>query len=101
MLRAAVAGGPEDPEITAYLDSILEFVGRPGDRLGRLRVSRAREGVYPTTEGRILEAHTAEGDLLPREDGLRLVLWACDELEAQASRLGQPVEPEREPAGVS
>lgn len=101
MLRAAVAGGPEDPEITAYLDSILEFVGRPGGRLERLGVSRARAGVYPTTERRILEAHAAEGGLLSKEDGLGLVLWACDGLEAQASRLGQPVEPEEEPAGVS
>lgn len=99
MFRAAVAGNVEDPTMTAYLDSILELVEKPGGRLEGLGDSRRREGVYPTTEGEILKSHAARDGLLSREDGLRLVLWACDELETQVSRLDRPLAAEGEKAG--
>ena len=92
LLRAAASGGPDDPEATAYLDSVLDFVGETGGRLGALGAYRAREGSYPTTEGEILERYQA--DAISREEGLRLVLWACDELEEQVARLGRLPDPE-------
>ena len=101
MFHSAVAGDAENLAMIAYLDSILEFVQTPGVRLEGLKDHRTREGVYPTTEGEILESYTAKDALLSREDGLRLVLWACDELEAQVSSLGRLFETEGEPAGAS
>ena len=101
MFHAAVAGDAEDPAMTAYLDSILELVEEPGRHLENLGNHRKREGVYPTTERGILKTHAARDGLISQEDGLGLVLWACDELEAQVSRLDHAPEPEEEPAGVS
>ena len=101
MFHAAVAGDAEDPAMTAYLDSILELVENPEKHLQRLKDHRQREGVYPTTEREILKTHAARDGLLSSEDGLDLVLWACDELEAQVSRLDHTPEPEGELAGVS
>ncbi|QIN81767.1 glutamate--cysteine ligase [Rubrobacter tropicus] len=101
MFRAAVSGNAEDPTTTTYLDSILEFAEPAEGRLEKLRDRRAREGAYPTTEGEILATHAAENGLISREEGLRLVLWACEELEAQVSRLDRQFEPEGETAGAS
>ena len=98
LFHAAVAGNAEDPTMTAYLDSVLEIVENPGARLEGLRDRRMHEGVYPTTEREILETHAPGDGPISQEDGLGLVLWACDELEAQVSRLDRPLEPEEEPA---
>jgi hypothetical protein len=87
LLHAAVTGGPESQEATAYVDSVLGFVGGDG-RLAALRSHRAREGRYPTTEASILEGYAPHDAHLPEETGLRLVLEACDRLEAQAFRQG-------------
>lgn len=88
LLRAAVTGGVEDPAVLTYLDSILEFAAGDDRRLASLRRYRRASGVYPTTEAAILlEARTREDDSLSEEEGLRIVLRACDELEAQVSRL--------------
>ena len=101
MFHAAVTGDAEDPAMTAYLDSILGLVDDPGRHLEELGERRRREGVYPTTEGEVLKTHAAKDSPLSREDGLDLVLWACDELEAQVSRLDHTPGPEGAPAGVS
>lgn len=101
MFRAAVSGSGEDPTMTAYLDSILRFAETPGGRLGKLRDRREQRGSYPTTEGEILASFGTDDGLISRRDGLRLVLWACDELEAQVSCLDRLLEPEGEPAGAS
>jgi carboxylate-amine ligase len=85
LFHAAVAGGPDDPTITAYLDSVLDFAAGDGPRLEKLRLRRQATGVYPTTEGEILEARGPSRGHLSREEGLRLVLWACDRLEDQIS----------------
>jgi gamma-glutamyl:cysteine ligase YbdK (ATP-grasp superfamily) len=100
MFRAAVSGNGEDPAMTAYLDSIVDLVETP-ERLERLRDRREQEGAYPTTEREILASHASEGGLLSREEGLRLVLWSCDELEAQVSRLDRLFETEGETASAS
>jgi hypothetical protein len=85
LLHAAVTGGPESEEATAYVDSVLGFVEGDG-RLAALRSHRAREGKYPTTEARILERYPPDDGRLREEAGLRLVLEACDRLETQAYR---------------
>ena len=85
LFHAAVAGGSDDPTITAYLDSVLDFAAGDGPRLEKLRLRRQATGVYPTTEAEILERRGPSGGHLCREEGLRLVLWACDGLEDQIS----------------
>ena len=86
LLRSAVTGSVEDATIASYLDSVLEFAGTEDERLAGLRRHRLATGVYPTTEAEILEDYDG---YLSEEDGLRLVLEACDELEDQTSRLGR------------
>jgi carboxylate-amine ligase len=85
LFHAAVAGGADDPTITSYLDSVLDFAAGDGPRLEKLRLRRQATGVYPTTEAEILERRGPSGGHLSREEGLRLVLWACDGLEGQIS----------------
>jgi Glutamate-cysteine ligase family 2(GCS2) len=86
LLRAAATGGVEDPAVSAYVDSVLEFVGGE-ERLADLRRDRRTCGGYPTTEAGILREYGSENGRISEKEGLRLVLDACDELEAQASRL--------------
>ena len=85
LFHAAVAGGADDPTITAYLDSVLDFAAGDGPRLEKLRLRRQATGVYPTTEGEILERRGPSRGPISKEEGLRLVLWACDGLEGQIS----------------
>ena len=85
LLRAAVTERV-DPEVTAYVDSVLEFVGEE-ERLVELHRHRTSSGAYPTTEARLLEEYPPDDGRLSEREGLRLVLEACDELEAQASGL--------------
>ncbi|HEX6708767.1 MAG TPA: glutamate-cysteine ligase family protein [Rubrobacter sp.] len=98
LLRAAVTGGVNDETVATYLDSILEFAGVEDERLARLRRHRRTAGGYPTTEAGILEDYGPDVVHLSDEEGLRLVLKACDELESQVSSL---VGPQQEPADVS
>ena len=83
LFHAAVAGKANDPTITAYLDSVLDFAAGDGPRLEKLRLRRQATGLYPTTEGEILAARIPRDDRVSGEEGLRMVLWACDELEGQ------------------
>ena len=100
LLHAAVTGGMGDETISTYLDSILDLAVE-NERLTELRRTRLTTGVYPTTEADILERYGADDDFLSEDEGLRLVLDACDELEAQISRLGKSQDQEEEPADVS
>jgi hypothetical protein len=79
------------------VDSILAFVGED-ERLAGLRAKRLSTGVYPTTEADILQAYPPDDGHLSWEEGRRLVLEACDELEAQASGISLR---EDEPADAS
>jgi gamma-glutamyl:cysteine ligase YbdK (ATP-grasp superfamily) len=90
LLYAAVTGGVRSPEVTAYVDSILQFAGSD-ERLVTLR-QWSTDG-YTTTEAKILEGYSSDDGRISREEGLRLVLEACDELEAQASHLDREGEP--------
>jgi gamma-glutamyl:cysteine ligase YbdK (ATP-grasp superfamily) len=98
LLQAAVTGGMQDEAVAAYLDSILDLAGED-ERLARLRRQRLSTGIYPTTEAAILEDY--DGGRLFEEEGLRLVLEACDELEEQVSRLSSSPRQKEEPADIS
>jgi hypothetical protein len=98
LLYAAVTGGATDESVAAYLDSILEFAGVTAERLARLFYHRRDTGVYPTTEAAILEEYDGH---LSEDKGLRLVLEACEELEAQVLHLSRSQYQEEEPADVS
>jgi gamma-glutamyl:cysteine ligase YbdK (ATP-grasp superfamily) len=100
LLYAAVTGGVNDEAVVAYLDSILDLAGE-GERLADLSRHRGTTGVYPTTEADILENYYAEDGSLSEDEGLRLVLEACDRLESEVSRLSRPYHQEEEPADVT
>jgi hypothetical protein len=88
LLVAAMTGGASNPEVVAYLDSILEFAAPyGGERLEGLRRARYETGGYPTTEARISEEYAIGENCISEKEGLHLVLYACEELEAQVSRL--------------
>jgi carboxylate-amine ligase len=97
LFRAAVAGASDDRTMTGYLDAVLDFAGG-GPRLEKLVLRRRATGLYQTTEAGILGARAPHKQAITREEGLRLVLWACDELEDQASALLQRPDPGVEPA---
>jgi hypothetical protein len=98
LLHTAVTRGAGDETVAAYLDSILEFAGTEDERLAVLFHHRRTTGSYPTTEAGILEAYDGH---LSEDEGLRLVLEACDELETQVSQLSRSQRQEEEPADVS
>jgi len=98
LLHTAVTGGASDEAIATYLDSILDLAGED-ERLAELRRHRRATGVYPTTEASILENY--DGGHLSEAEGLRLVLGACGELEAQVSRLCRSQDQEEEAADIS
>jgi gamma-glutamyl:cysteine ligase YbdK (ATP-grasp superfamily) len=99
LLHAAVTTGAGDETVAAYLDSILEFAGMEDERLLAVLLHHRRiTGSYPTTEAGILEAYDGH---LSEDEGLRLVLEACDELETQVSQLSRSHRQEEEPADVS
>jgi gamma-glutamyl:cysteine ligase YbdK (ATP-grasp superfamily) len=98
LLHAAVTTGAGDETVAAYLDSILEFADVEDERLAVLSHHRRTTGSYPTTEAGILEAYDGH---LSEDEGLRLVLEACDELETQISHLSRSHRQEEEPADVS
>ncbi len=84
LFYAAVTGGVNDETIATYLDSVLDLAGED-ERLADLRRHRSTTGFYPTTEADILGEYG--GGYLSEDEGLRLVLEACDELDAQVSRV--------------
>jgi gamma-glutamyl:cysteine ligase YbdK (ATP-grasp superfamily) len=105
LLYAAVTRGANDEAVAAYLDSVLDLAGED-ERLVELRHHRSATGLYPSTEADILEDYGASlsedyGASLSEDEGLRLVLEACDELDAQVSRLCRSQEQEEDPADVS
>ena len=96
LFHAAVAGRADGPVMIDYLDSVLDFAAGGGPRLEKLRLRRQATGLYPTTEGEILTTRSPRGERITSEEGLSLVLWACDELEGQITA----PEPENSPAGA-
>jgi carboxylate-amine ligase len=87
LLYAAVTDGVKSPEIIAYLDSILKFTTQDGEGSEYLAKLRSSLVNYQTTEAKLLEKFPPATAEISREEGLRLVRQACDELEEQVSSL--------------
>jgi gamma-glutamyl:cysteine ligase YbdK (ATP-grasp superfamily) len=85
---AATTGGVKSPEVSDYLDSVLEFAGSDNPQFERIAGLRFTEGSYRTTEAEIL-SKLPHALYLPVDEGLRLVRESCDELEEQAPLLRQ------------
>ncbi|HZY56358.1 MAG TPA: glutamate-cysteine ligase family protein, partial [Rubrobacteraceae bacterium] len=84
LFYAAATGGAESPEVSAYLDSVLEFAAPDGQESGRFTELRSPGGAYHTTEAEILQNFPPTNARLPSSDeGLRLVRESCDRLEEQ------------------
>ncbi len=84
LFYAAATGGAESPEVSAYLDSVLEFVAPDDQESERFTKLRSPGGTYHTTEAEILHNFPPTNARLPSSDeGLRLVREACDRLEEQ------------------
>lgn len=86
LLHAAVAGNPSSPEVSGYLDSVLDLAGE-GGWLAWLREHRRSTGAYPITEFILLERRTSGNGHISEDEGLLIVREACDELKARVVRL--------------
>ena len=86
LFYAAATLGTESPEVSAYLDSIVEFAAPEGTGSGYLSGLGAP---YKTTEAEILAR--CPRNILSKDEGLRLVRESCDELEEQVSSLRRRV----------
>ncbi|MGF1470508.1 MAG: glutamate-cysteine ligase family protein [Rubrobacteraceae bacterium] len=80
LFRAAATEGLESPEVLAYLDSIVGFVG---EDVGL--ESLWYGGRYHNTEMEVLEGIGSSDGTLSTEEGLKLVREACDVLEGQVA----------------
>lgn len=88
LLYAAVTEGVKSPKVTAYLDSILEFVVQDGGEGSKYLAKLSSSlGEYQTTEADILQEFAPATGEISRDEGLRLVRQCCDKLEEQVSSL--------------
>ncbi len=83
---AAATGGVNMPEISAYLDSVFEFVAPGGAEPNLLSGSRCPNGSYKVTEAEIFATFPPMFPL-STDEGLRLVRESCDKLKEQVSSL--------------
>lgn len=82
LFHAAATEGPNNPEVAAYLDSVIEFATSGGSVPDRINRLRNEDGSYRTTEAEILrDIHPSGDSSIGEEAGLRLVREACDRLE--------------------
>lgn len=83
LFQEAATRGIESPVVISYLDSVLEFAaggsGKPVENWEPLKV----DGRYQTTEARLSSRFAATG-VISEDEGLALVLEACEHLEEQA-----------------
>jgi len=88
LFRAAVTRGLGSPEVVFYLDSVVRFAATGAGQAeeGSLE-ALTTSGSYRTTEAEILKRLPSPASPLLREEGLRLVREACDELEEQVAPL--------------
>ncbi|WP_162924780.1 glutamate-cysteine ligase family protein [Rubrobacter indicoceani] len=86
LLEEAVTRGVESEKVRAYLDSLFDFategVGAGPEEGRAMRELRDRDGLYRTTEAEVCRTRTSRA-VIDREEGLALVLEACDLLEAE------------------
>lgn len=79
LFHAAATEGTANPDVSAYLDSVLEFAAPDERRRKYTDHLKDEDGSYRTTEAEILQ-RLPEGSLTT-EEGLGLVREACDRLE--------------------
>lgn len=88
LLYAAATEGVKNPQVKAYVDSILQFAIQDGGEGAKyLTKLRAELDRYQSIEAHILQEFTPATAKLSRDEGLRLVRECCDKLEAQVSWL--------------
>lgn len=87
LLYAAVTEGIKDAAVRDYLDSILEFSFHHSELSDRLAQFKRVLGKYTTTEAQLLEQFPTTTGKIDREDGLALVCYCCDRLEAEVNEL--------------
>ena len=87
LLYAAATEGVKQAAVRDYLDSLLQFAIKMQDEgSAYLKQLSASIGNYQTTEAE-LEQFAPTTATLSRDDGLAIVLMACDRLEAQVEAL--------------
>jgi carboxylate-amine ligase len=87
LLRAAVNAGVEDPDVEAYLGSLLQFAApyvEEPEHVGRLL---GADGGYCTTEAEIRRRLPGAMPSIPQAEGLRMVQESCRLLEEQVHTL--------------
>lgn len=91
LLYAAATEGVKRSTVRDYLDSLLQFaIAMQDDGSAYLKKLSAAIGHYQTTEAEFEQFAPTTAEL-SREDGLAIVLTACDRLEAQIEAfLNQP-----------
>lgn len=90
LLYAAATEGTKRSEVTAYLDSLLQFaIEMKNEGTVYLKRLSATIGNYQTTEAEILEQFAPAMAELSREVGLAVVRAACDKLETQVESLSR------------
>ena len=82
LFYATATVGMETPEVSAYLDSIVEFATPEGTGLHYLSGLGAP---YNTTEAEILAQ--CPRNIISKDEGLRLIRESCNELEEQVASL--------------
>ena len=88
LLYAAVTEGIDNTAVKDYLDSILEFSCQNDNEMGNyLSQFKTSLGEYTTTEAELLVKFPTNTGTISRSDGLALVRYCCDRLEAQVSDL--------------
>ena len=88
LLYAAATEGVKRSDVTAYLDSLLQFAIEMKDEgSAYLEKLSAAIGNYQTTEAEVFEQFAPATAEISRDQGLTLVRAACDKLEAQVESL--------------
>ncbi|MGH1396204.1 MAG: glutamate-cysteine ligase family protein [Trichormus sp.] len=86
LLYAAATEGVKNPQVKAYVDSVLEFaITDGGENTQYLAKLRADLDNYQSIETEILQKFTPATAELSRDEGLRLVRECCSQLEAEVS----------------
>src|ERR671921_1231806 len=86
LFYATATVGVESTEVSAYLDSIVEFAAPEGTGSEYLSGLGAP---YNTTEAEILAQ--CPRDIISKDEGLRLIRESCNELEEQVSSLRRKI----------
>lgn len=88
LLYAAVTEGIDHAAVKNYLDSILEFSCQNNSEVSNyLTQFKTTIGKYTTTEAQLLAKFPTTTGTISQSDGLALVRYCCDRLEAEVNHL--------------